>query len=169
MWDLAAEHFASERTEIVDYWPATEHVCTIARTLHGDDADQAGAWAEAWSIEPLEHGVEPLLAELRSVEPPSLAVTEIPRVERGYFTTNAARMDYPAFRAQGLPIGSGAVESAARHVVQVRMKRPGMHWSKHGGEALLALCAYRAGNRPLPLPEPLPRAACKLNNSRSGP
>ena len=49
------------------------------------------------SIELLEHGVEPLLAELRCVEPPSLAATEILRVERGYFTTNAARMDYPAF------------------------------------------------------------------------
>ena len=78
----------------------------------------------------------------------------------GYFTTNAARMGHPAFRAQGLPIGSEAVESAARHVLRVRMKQPGMRWSKHGGGALLALSAYRAGNRPLPLPEPLPRAAC---------
>src|SRR6266536_2773840 len=76
---------------------------------------------------------------------------DVLRVERGYFTTNAARMDYPTFRARGLPIGSGAVESAARHVVQVRMKRPGMRWSRNGGEALLALCAYRASNRPLTL------------------
>jgi hypothetical protein len=158
IWDLAAEHFGSERTEIDDYWHATEHVWTIARALHGDDPDRSGAWAEAWSLDLLEHGVEPLLAALRSIEPPGPAA-EVVRVERGYFTTNAGRMDYPTFRAQGWPIGSGAVESAARHVVQVRMKRPGMRWSKHGGEAMLALCAYRAGNRPLPLPARFPRAA----------
>jgi hypothetical protein len=73
-------------------------------------------------------------------------------VERGYFTTNAALMDYPDFRARGLPIGSGAVESAAKHVVQIRMKRSGMRWSDTGGQAMLALCAYRASHRPLHVP-----------------
>ena len=58
-----------------------------------------------------------------------------------------------------MPIGSGAVESAAKHVVQVRMKRSGMRWSDVGGQAILTLCAYRAGNRPLPLPLPIPNAA----------
>ena len=33
-------------------------------------------------------------------------------MERGYLTTNTARMDYPTFRTQGLPIGSGAVDVA---------------------------------------------------------
>ncbi len=119
----------------------------------GEDPDAVGDWAEAWCIDLLEHGVEPLLAELRSVQPHNIAAADVLRVERGYFTTNAARMDYPTFRAHGLPIGSGAVESAAKHVVQVRMKRSGMRWSRNGGEALLALCAYGAGNRPLTLPE----------------
>jgi hypothetical protein len=77
----------------------------------------------------------------------------------GYFSTNAACMDYPTFRAQGLPIGSGAVESAAKHVVQVRVKRSGMRWSDSGGEAMLALCAYRGSNRRLPATSRLPRAA----------
>jgi len=98
-----------------------------------------------------------LLAELRSVQPPNVAAADVLRVERGYFTTSATRMDYRTFRVHGLPIGSGAVESAARHVV--RMKRPDMCWSRNGGEALLALCVYRAGNRPPTLPERLPRAA----------
>jgi hypothetical protein len=72
------------------------------------------------------------------------------RVELGYFTTNAPRMDYPAFHSGGLPIGSGAVESAARHVVQARMKRSGIRWSDSGGEAMLALCARNAAGRGAP-------------------
>ena len=50
--------------------------------------------------------------------------------ERGYFTTNALRMQYPLFRRQGLPVGSGAVEGGAKHLVQQRMKRAGMRWSE---------------------------------------
>jgi hypothetical protein len=159
IWGLAAEQFGPERTEIVDYWHAVEHVWSAGRALFGDEPDQHGAWAEAWSIDLLEHGVEPLLAELRSIQPASPEAAELLRIERGYFNTNAARMDYPTFHTRGLPIGSGAVESAAKHVVQVRMKRSGMRWSDAGGQALLALCAYRSSNRPLPLLTSLPHAA----------
>ena len=53
-------------------------------------------------------------------------------------------MNYPSYRQQGLPIGSGLVESAGKHVVQTRMKRAGMRWSDEGGDAMLALCARRA-------------------------
>jgi hypothetical protein len=60
-------------------------------------------------------------------------------------------MDYPAIRAQGLPIGSGAVESSAKHVVQQRLKRAGQRWSEPGARAMLALRAcYASGRRPLP-------------------
>ncbi len=64
--------------------------------------------------------------------------------ERGYFQTNRARMAYPAFRAAGYPIGSGAVESSAKHVIQQRMKRAGCRWSERGGQALAVLCAHHA-------------------------
>lgn len=46
----------------------------------------------------------------------------------GYYRTNEKRMRYRTFRAMGLPVGSGIVESAHRHVLQVRMKRAGQRW-----------------------------------------
>ena len=138
---------------------ATEHVWKVGRALWGEDADAVGVWAEAWCVDLLEHGPGPWLAALRSAEPPDSAAAEVLLVELGYFTTGAARMTYPTFHERGLPIGSGAVESAAKHVVQIRMKRSGMRWSAAGGEALLALCAYRASNRPLLLPVSVPLAA----------
>ena len=159
IWELAAEQFAAQRIEIVDYWHATEHVWTVARALFGEDPDAAGGWAEAWCVDLLERGPEPWLAALRSAQPTDVAAAEVLRVELGYFTTNAPRMNYPAFHSGGLPIGSGAVESAAKHVVQVRMKRSGMRWSESGGEAMLALCAYLASNHALPIPDALPSAA----------
>lgn len=47
----------------------------------------------------------------------------------GYYRNNEKRMRYRTFRSLGLPVGSGIVESAHRHVLQVRMKRAGQHWS----------------------------------------
>ena len=43
IWEMAAEHFGAERTEIVDYWHATEHVWTVGRALLGEDPDVVGA------------------------------------------------------------------------------------------------------------------------------
>jgi hypothetical protein len=48
---LAADHFGAERTEIVDYWHATEHVWNVARALYGDSTEQADSWAEAWCVD----------------------------------------------------------------------------------------------------------------------
>ncbi len=148
IWELAAAHFGDQRTEILDYWHATEHVWALARALAPGDEDAAGAWAAAWCADLLDHGPAPFLAELRACAPPTAAADEVLRVERGDFARNAPRMQYPTYRARGLPIGSGAVESAAKHVVQARMKRAGMRWGHRGGEAVVSLCAYRASRRP---------------------
>ncbi len=52
--------------------------------------------------------------------------------------------DYDAFRAQGLPIGSGEVESAHRHIPQKRLKLPGACWDPSTINPMLALRALRA-------------------------
>ncbi len=49
--------------------------------------------------------------------------------------------------AQGLPIGSGEIESAHRYVVQQRLKRPGAWWAPDNAEARLALRMTRANGQ----------------------
>ena len=50
-------------------------------------------------------------------------------------------MDYPLYRSLGLPIGSGAVESACKNVVAKRMKQSGMTWSLDGAKNMLQIRA----------------------------
>ena len=59
-----------------------------------------------------------------------------------YFCFHRDRMCYPDFVAMGLPIGSGNVESAAKNIVQARLKRSGMRWSRSGGQHVLDLRTY---------------------------
>ncbi|MFL5625076.1 MAG: ISKra4 family transposase, partial [Ktedonobacteraceae bacterium] len=63
----------------------------------------------------------------------------VPEKAGDYFTTNAERMRYPTFRAQGMHIGSGIAEAACKTVVATRLKRSGMRWSPDGLDALLPL------------------------------
>ena len=61
-----------------------------------------------------------------------------------YYQNNATRMRYRTLREHGFPIGSGAVESAHRHVLQSRMKRAGMHWEAGNARRMAYLrAAYR--------------------------
>jgi len=58
-------------------------------------------------------------------------------------------MAYPTFRAQNLPRGLRAIESAGRHLVQLRMKRAGARWSDAEGQAVLNVGCRLISNRPL--------------------
>jgi hypothetical protein len=58
-------------------------------------------------------------------------------------------MHYASFRERHLPIGSGAVEASAKHLVQQRMKRAGSRWSDLGARAILDLRCHLLSGRSL--------------------
>jgi Uncharacterised protein family (UPF0236) len=155
IWTLAAEHFGARR-ELVDFYHASEHLWTVARLLESEGTVVAAAWGAARCHELRHEGVEPVRTALRNARATTADGRQLLRRERAYFPTNAARMDYPAAKAAGLPIGSGAVESLARHLVQLRLKRPGARWSRPGAQAILTLRAHLQSGRPLPCRAPSP-------------
>ena len=56
-------------------------------------------------------------------------------------------MDYGKYRLMGLPLGSGAIESAIRRVVNLRMKSNGIFWRIARGEEMLMLRATVLSDR----------------------
>jgi hypothetical protein len=48
-------------------------------------------------------------------------------------------MAYATFRRRGLPLGSGAIESAIRRVINLRMKGNSIFWKEENAEAMLVL------------------------------
>ena len=68
-----------------------------------------------------------------------------------HFTENATRMRYKHLRSEDLPIGSGVIEGAVRHLVGVRLDGPGMRWGRDRAEAVLHLrCVLINGQWPTP-------------------
>jgi hypothetical protein len=141
IWKLAEEHFPGA-VHIVDLYHAKQHVWEVAHAVFGQSSPQACAWA-SMACDWLVHGqIEDLiaaLAELPAMAPPSGQSKSLPEQAIGYFTTNAERMRYPAFRAQGMHVGSGIAEAACKTVVATRLKRSGMRWTPDGLDAILPL------------------------------
>ena len=56
-----------------------------------------------------------------------------------YFAGNEGRMHYSVFKEHNLPTGSGAVESAIRRVINLRLKGAGIFWTAEMAEVMLFL------------------------------
>jgi hypothetical protein len=67
--------------------------------------------------------------------------------EAEYFARNADRMRYPAFRAQGLFVGSGVIEADCKTVIASRLKRSGMFSTVRRADAIIALRCCRLSNK----------------------
>ena len=62
-----------------------------------------------------------------------------------YLRNNVHRMDYPTYLKNGWQIGSGAIESACKTVVNQRLCLGGMRWGTDGSDAVAHLRAlYRS-------------------------
>jgi hypothetical protein len=66
-----------------------------------------------------------------------------------YLEERQQSMNYPSYKARGLPIGSGQVEGMNKSVIGYRMKQSGMHWSRSGAGRMAALRAWRCSKTPL--------------------
>ena len=131
IWNQAATHFPTA-TEVVDFWHASEHIFSLSRTQYGEGSVQGRRWANERVRSLKEEGPVPLLRALKRRKPASDAAKEAVRLERGYFSKNRKRMNYPTYRDRGMMIGSGPVEAGCKTVVCNRMKQAGMRWrTKH--------------------------------------
>jgi hypothetical protein len=146
IWKLVAEHFP-DAVQIVDLYHAEEHVWEVAHAVYGSHSQQAGIWAkQACTL--LSHGkIEELveaIGKLPTLLPAEGESRSVPEKAVDYFTSNAERMRYPAFRAQGMHIGSGIAEAACKTVVETRAKRSGMRWTISRPRCCLALACCQA-------------------------
>jgi hypothetical protein len=85
-----------------------------------------------------------LRAEAAGVPSESDVWTDIRYLENH---AEGGHMKYRELRRRGLPMGSGAIESAIRRVVNLRLKGNGMTWYEENAEGMLALRAAALTDR----------------------
>lgn len=129
------------RVEILDFYHVLERVGEVSRAMHPGDPQSASAWYAAMKKELYDIGPWRLLREMTAWEPQSETGQEVRRVQLAYFERQQERMQYPEFRRQGFPMGSGAVEGACKHVVVDRLRRSGMRWKPATADPVMQLRA----------------------------
>lgn len=92
---------------------------------------------------------EKVLAELKAHrEEDSVADDQAPvRAAYRYLDRRRDQLDYAGALARDLPIGSGLIESAHKHVLQARLKLPGCAWLKENAADLAQLRVFRTNGR----------------------
>ena len=146
IWNLADQHFPGA-VQIVDLYHARQHLWELSAKLFPNDEGGRKRWM-ARGLDRLNQGkIEALVKILRDLHPVNAELTKLVGNEADYFERNAERMRYPAFRTQGLFVGSGVVEAGCRTVVATRLKRSGMFWTVRGANAIIALRCCRLSSR----------------------
>jgi hypothetical protein len=133
--------------EILDIYHAFEHLETIASAVFGQGSPKAKAWVEPLKRRLETEGANPILKALGELQPEEPGAADDVRKAIDYFTEHAPRMDYPSFVAQKLPIGSGAIESTCKTLIEKREKGAGMRWSEVGAQQVATLRALHRSGR----------------------
>jgi hypothetical protein len=151
IWNLADDRFKGARQR-VDLFHVKEHLHELAHTLYGKGTEEARQWLRPL-LDYLDRRKDGALDVLHHLEELCLSPKPLTPVQQkaldtevGYFTTHQGRMDYKQAKANGEPVGSGAVESTARQY-QCRFKCTGQYWTLAGDEALLALATLKRNER----------------------
>jgi hypothetical protein len=56
-------------------------------------------------------------------------------------------VQYSDFSQRNLPLGSGAIESAIRAIVNMQLKAPGTFWLRENAQAMLLIRSYLKADR----------------------
>jgi hypothetical protein len=139
IWNLVEDRLSGS-VGVLDFYHASQHLWAVAHELYGQ-GEEARAWV-APLLHQLRHGeagrVVGSLAELLDPEHSLAKASQVVERELKYFVHHLEHLNYPEVKAQGCPIGSGAVESTCSQL-QDRFKRAGQFWSRAGQGHLLAL------------------------------
>jgi len=141
-WRLFRERFETHAQGILDFYHAAQNLWKGAKAWLDGRTKQSRQWFVDMRHK-LRHGKsDEVLATIKSL----LDLKDLSDSTRktltnlyNYLDAHRNHIDYARFKALGLPIGSGLVESACKWLIQQRFKGVGMRWSEDGFDHLLYL------------------------------
>ncbi len=138
IWNLVDLHLPGV-PQLLDFYHAAEHLFATAELLW--PAGKGNSWWQRRLLQLKQGELTKFFAALQRLSRAHANIDSdnSPKRLLQYFQDNQQRLGYARASKQHLPIGSGAVESGARHIVQQRLKQSGMRWSDPGAQAILNL------------------------------
>ena len=131
-----------EHTCILDYYHAIKRLTDLAKSAFRSEKKRK-EWLKQQKDLLLESQSEKVLENVATIKGNTKTIREKKEKVQTYYQDNKHRMDYKYYLEQGWFIGSGAIESAHRNVIQHRMKLNGQRW----GTKAQPILNLRAANK----------------------
>jgi hypothetical protein len=144
LWRLAPQLFKPWKrvTCVLDILHVVGYPWSAANALFGETSQASKRWVQQKLTEILRSRVGYVIGGLRQIltkQRLRKSVRETLAKVITFFHNHRRWMQYDAYLAAGLPVGTGVVESACSSVVKHRMEGEGKRWSLEGAEAMLTL------------------------------
>jgi hypothetical protein len=144
MWKWVAD-FYPDAVQVLDFFHAFEKICQWATMVY-KDKETVNDWCENAKDLLLNDGIKEVVIQIQNMDCQGDTLAK-KNTLLTYLNNNAHRMTYKTFLDKDYLIGSGAIESAQRTVVQHRLKRSGQRWTIKGGQQVLNLRTKNLSNK----------------------
>jgi len=131
--------------QLIDFYHAAQHLNDFAKLITTWSGKKRKAWVRKQKNKlksgSIDEVLESMQKSMKGKKKKGL------KKEYNYFVKNKERMCYSKIQKLGLPIGSGAMESAVRRIINLRMKSPCVFWTIEGANSMIVLRSYFKTNR----------------------
>lgn len=145
LWNWVEDNYP-DVIQILDFYHAIEKLAIFASNQY-IDKEERKKWMEIQKQQLLNNNVKSIINQLQETIAISKEAAKTQTDAIRYYQNNITRMQYKTYVEKGYVIGSGAIESAHRNVVQQRLKLSGQRWSMNGAQQIVNLRAYKKSNR----------------------
>lgn len=141
IWDRVSEISNRNSIEVLDFFHASEHLSELCKFLYGEETVKYKENYEKWRFLVYDGKIGKVINLLKMLRDKCKKSSHRNELQRqiNYFENNQNRMKYDKYRQMKIPIGSGTIESACKHVIGKRLKLSGMTWSAKGAQGMLQI------------------------------
>ena len=142
---VTCEELFPDAVQILDKFHLEENIFKYAKYKFGENEIAYTKWAKS-IMRNIEKGKVSKAIKVLEKEDYSNLPKTVPNI-LGYIKNNINKIDYPAYKEAGYFVGSGAIESGIKVVVQRRCKQAGMRWDSIKAQYIITLRAKVASNQ----------------------
>lgn len=145
IWNWIEECYG-QATQILDFYHGVEHLAAFSKIYFKTKEDRKN-WLSTQKTKLLNNQIEAVIKEIEDMPNNTLKIQRKRKALLTYLKNNEHRMQYKTYLENGISIGSGAIESAHRTVVQKRLKQSGQRWTLDGAQKIVDLRVVQASKQ----------------------
>jgi hypothetical protein len=124
---------------ILDFYHLCENVTKFAKEIFDQDESKYKQWSKVICDAFKESKINFIINKIHNFSNKKLLKCNFNLLN--YINSNINNINYALYQKRGWYIGSGAIESSNKTVLQYRLKQAGMRWNKENGQFIVTLMA----------------------------